>query len=175
MPFGLTNSPATFQALMNGFFKPHLLKFVLIFFDDILVYSCTPELHMLTTVLDTLAQHQLYANRSKCELWKSEVAYLGHVIGANGVAVDQTKVQAMRDWPTPANLRELKGVLGLTGYYRKFVKGYASIALPLTNQLKRDSFGWSEEASRAFQALKEALATTPVLAMPNFALPFVRS
>lgn len=153
MPFGLTNAPATFQAVMNNVFWSYLRKFVLVFFDDILIYSRAQELHLqhLSTVLSVLSQQQLYANQKKYEFWRTEVAYLGHIIGSNRVVVSQSKVQVMIDWPIPTNLRELQG---LTSYYRKFVKGYASIAQPLTSQLRKDS--WSSTATEAFSTLKTA-------------------
>ena len=109
MPFGLTNSPATFQSLMNEVFRPYLRKFVLVFFDVVLIYITTPKLHLqhLAKVLELLSSHELYANQKKCEFWRQNVAFLGHVIGENGVAVDQTKVQAIITWSVPTNIREL--------------------------------------------------------------------
>ncbi|KAF8393178.1 hypothetical protein HHK36_021419 [Tetracentron sinense] len=127
----------------------------------------------LAQVLGVLQANGLYANRKKCQFGKTQVAYLGHIISGKGVTADPSKVQAMVSWPTPTNLRALRGFLGLTGYYRKFVAGYAQIALPLTEQLKKDKFGWNSEAETSFEELKRAMTSVLVLAMPDFTQSFI--
>lgn len=148
---------------------------MLVFFVDILVYSPSEAVHKehLEAVLVTLQQHQLFANFKKCAFGRGEVAYLGHVISARGVAVDPEKVRAIVEWAVPNNLKELRGFLGLTGYYRKYVKGYARIAQPLTEQLKKDNYWWTEVATEAFEHLKRALTCAPVLAKPDFSKQFI--
>ncbi|CAL1394368.1 unnamed protein product [Linum trigynum] len=175
MPFGLCNAPSTFQAAMNDLFRLVLRKHVLVFFDDILIYSRTWDDHLehVKTTLALLRQHHYYVKFSKCAFGLQELEYLGHLISDRGVRVDPKKVQAMTEWPIPKNVTALRGFLGLTGYYRKFVKNYGEIARPLTDLLRKGGFRWTPAADHAFSALKEALVSTPTLAMPNFDLPFV--
>jgi len=175
MPFGLCNAPATFQALMNDVLRPFLRRFVLVFFDDILIYSSSWADHLrhVRAVLSVLQQHQLFVKQSKCAFAVASVAYLGHVISADGVAMDPAKVEAVRDWPQPRSVRAVRGFLGLAGYYRKFVHDYGVIAAPLTALLKKEGFSWTDEATAAFQALKAAVTSAPVLALPDFTKPFI--
>jgi hypothetical protein len=175
MAFGLTNAPPTFQALMNDVLHNYLRRFVLVFFDDILIYSSSWSEHLqhVRVVLTTLRQHQLAVKQSKCVFGSRSVAYLGHVISAGGVSMDPAKVDAVQAWPTPRTPRALRGFLGLAGYYRKFIRDYGSIAGPLTQLLKKEAFVWSPEATAAFSTLKQVLTTAPVLQLPNFDKLFI--
>jgi hypothetical protein len=174
MPFGLSNAPATFQDFMNNIFSPFLRKFVLVFFDDILIYSNSMALHKqhLTTVLHTLRTHNLKAKMSKCSFGQPRVEYLGHIISGQGVATDPTKILDIVKWKTPKTLKKLRGFLGLTGYYRRFIQGYATICQPLYLALKKENFQWGPSQQEAFDKLKVIMSTPPVLSLPNFLEPF---
>ena len=175
MPFGLTNAPSTFQACMNKLFQPYLRKFIIVFFDDILVYSATMEdhVHHLELALGLLQSNQFFLKMSKCVFCTCAVGYLGHVVADGCLKVDPEKVQAMISWPKPKTLKQLRGFLGLTGYYRRFVKNYAFIAAPLTNLLRTDGFQWSSESDAVFESLKNAMTTVPVLRLPDFSETFI--
>jgi hypothetical protein len=142
MPFGLCNAPATFQCIMNSVLEPFLRKFVIVFMDDILIYSCSLADHAthIRQVLELLRDHKFYVKRSKCTFAQQELEYLGHIISKAGVATDPSKTHAMTGWSTHTTMTKLRGFLGLTGYYRKFAKHYGSLAKPLTNLLKKKSF-----------------------------------
>jgi len=165
MLFGLSNAPATFQVLMNDGLSPYLRRFLLVFFDDILIYSSSWAEHLqhVAIIFNELRAHRLHLKRSKCSFGTTSVAYMGHVISAKGVAMDADKVTAVAAWPTPRSPRALHGFLGLAGYYRKYIRDFGLIAAPLTRLLRRDAFSWDEEATTVFEALQRALTTGPVL------------
>ena len=156
-------------------FSASIFGNLFVFFDDILVYSrdLQSHVHHLEVVLSILRNQKLYANMRKCHFTQLKLEYLGHIISADRVAANPSKIEAMQRWSTPQNLKELRGFLGLTGYYRKFVAGYGKIAYPLTKQLKKDNFGWTYEVKHAFNQLKHAMTTVPILALPDFDKPFV--
>ncbi|WVZ00664.1 hypothetical protein V8G54_026733 [Vigna mungo] len=174
MSFGLTNVPMTFQSTMNTLFQPYLCKYVLVFLDDILVYNRTWEEHLerVERVLLTLQQDQWVANRRKCEFGQTRVKYLGHVISSRGVEMDDEKIKAIVEWERPKMVKSLRGFLGLTGYYRRFVRDYDKIVRPLTELLKKGGFTWNEKAEETWKTLKRAMTTAPLLLLPDFTQPF---
>ena len=131
------------------------------------------HLDHLRVVLQTLKDNQFFVKRGKCSFGQPSLEYLGHMVSAEGVSMDYKKIQAMLDWPAPKNVKELRGFLGLTGYYRLFVKGYVSITAPLTNLLKLNAYQWSNSTQQAFQKLKATMSSTPVLRLPNFEQEFI--
>jgi hypothetical protein len=176
MPFGLTNAPATFMNLMQSVFSKYLDEFVIIFLDDILVYSKSFDEHLkhLECVLQTLRQHKLYAKSSKCEFSKNELSFLGHVINSDGIKMEPSKVDAVVKWPQPKNIHDIRAFLGLAGYYRRFVKDFSKLASPLTNLLHKDiPFKWTKKQEAAFTELKQAVSTAPVLIVPDPNQPYV--
>lgn len=174
---GLVNAPATFQSLMNRIFEPFLNKFVVIYLDDILIYSKTPEEHLdhLRQVLETLRKEKLYAKLAKCDFNKVEVPFLGHIVGRHGIKVNPKKIQVVQEWPEPQDVTQMRQFLGLTNYFRKFIQGYSSIAAPLNDLTKKNTDFkklWTPDHSVLFQKLKDALTSAPVLVLPDFQKPF---
>nr|GFA56404.1 reverse transcriptase [Tanacetum cinerariifolium] len=170
MPFGLTNAPTIFMDLMNQIFHEFLDKFVIVFIYDILVFSKSKEEHEdhLRTVLQTLRQEKLYAKFSKCEFWLSSVAFLGHIVSAEGITMDPAKVEAITKWPRPTSVTEVRSFMGLAGYYHRFVKGFSRLALPLAKLMRKgEKFVWNEEREKSFEELKQRLVSAPVLTLPS--------
>ena len=169
MPFGLTNAPAAFMDLMNRVFRPYVDQFVVVFIDNILVYSKDRESHdtHLQVVLENLRKEQLYAKLSKCEFWMDEVSFLGHIVSKEGIRVDPKKIEVVVEWKPPRNVIEVRSFLGLAGYYRRFVKGFSMTSAPMTKLLQKNvKYEWSEKFQRSFDNLKAFLTEAPVLTQP---------
>ncbi|GJR94079.1 putative reverse transcriptase domain-containing protein [Tanacetum coccineum] len=176
MPFGLTNAPAVFMDLMNRVCKPYLDKFVIVFIDDILIYSKNKKEHEehLKAILELLKKEELYAKFSKCEFWIPTVQFLGHVIDCQGIHVDPAKIESIKDWASPKTPTEIRQFLGLAGYYRRFIEGFSKIAKPMTKLTqKKVAFEWGDKQEAAFQTLKNKLCSAPILALPQGAENFI--
>ncbi|KAH0655313.1 hypothetical protein KY285_030195 [Solanum tuberosum] len=166
MSFGLTNAPTTFMDLMNKVFKQYLDLFVIVFIDDIIIYSRNEEEHVnhLRVVLQTLKDRQLFAKFSKCEFWLQSVAFLGHIVSSEGIRVDSQKIEAVKQWPRPTSPTNIRSFLGLAGYYRRFMEGFSSIASPLTKLTqKKVKFQWSDDCEKSFAELKTRVNLSCVL------------
>lgn len=187
LPFGLSGAPATFQRFMQRLFSEKLFEILLIYLDDLLVFSKTFEEHLqhLRYVFSTFEKHGLKLKPSKCHLFREEVPYLGHVISAEGVATDPEKISAVRDWPTPSTVKQLQAFLGLAGYYRRFIEKFAQIAAPLYDAVQLGNgkstekkktakkLRWTEDCEKAFQTLKDKLTSAPILSFADFSKPFI--
>lgn len=176
MPFGLTNAPATFMTLMNDILRPFLDKFVVVYLDDILIYSRDETEHQqhLAMVLQVLRDHQLYAKASKCEFFKKEVDFLGHIVGASGLRMEPGKIDAIKSWPVPQNATDVRSFLGMANFYRRYIADCSSIAAPLTDLTQQyKAFQWSDKHQQAFEKLKQAVMTAPVLLIPDPKKDFV--
>ncbi|GJV20955.1 reverse transcriptase domain-containing protein [Tanacetum coccineum] len=175
-PFGLTNAPTIFMDLMNRVCKQYLEKFVIVFINDILIYSKSEEEHEvhLKAILDLLKKEKLYAKFSKCEFWLKEVQFLGHVVNRDGIQVDPSKVESVKNWKTPESSTEIRSFLGLAGYYQRFIENFSKIAKPLTLLTQKNkTYVWGDEQDEAFRILKEKLCNALVLALPDGSDDFV--
>jgi hypothetical protein len=175
MYFGFTNAPSHFTYLMNSVFMPELDKFVVVFINDILIYSKNEEEHAkhLRIVLTRLREHQLHAKFNKCAFWLEEIQFLGHVLSAKGIAVDPSKVKDILEWKSPTTVHQVWSFLGLARYYHRFILDFSKIVKPITGLLKNDTkFDWSSKCNEAFEQLKVLLTTAPVLAQPDIEKPF---
>lgn len=170
MPFGLSNAPSTFMRLMNHIFKPLIGQCVVMYFDDILVFSHTVHQHLehLRSVFMILRDQKLYVNGTKCCFLSSEVLFLGYLISGNGIRMDESKVEAITSWPVPSTIHEVRSFLGLASFYCRFIRNFSVVAAPISDCLKGKVFYWSPAATVAFEELKRCLTSAPVLALPNF-------
>ena len=189
MPFGLTNAPATFQTMMNRILRKFIDKFVIVYLDDITIFSDSLTEHQehLRLVLQALRDAKLYAKPKKCMFNQAEVEFCGHVVGNGLIKVMEQKIKVINEWPVPKNVQEVRQFYGLANYYRRFIKGFASIAAPLSDLFKtadrldskanskdkRRPIIWNTACQVAFNRLKEALTNAPVLAQPDFSKPFI--
>ncbi|KAL2246590.1 UNVERIFIED_CONTAM: Transposon Tf2-12 polyprotein [Sesamum indicum] len=176
MPFGLTNAPATFSTLMNQVLHGFLDEFVVVYLDDIVIYSRTLAEHEdhLRQVLTRLREHELYVKVSKCSFARETISFLGHIVERGRIRMDPKKVQAIEEWRPPSDVHDLRSFLGLANYYRRFVKDYSAIARPLTDLLKKtETWNWTPQCQVAFDDLKRAMMTDPVLALPDMSKPFL--
>ena len=179
VPFGLTSAPSTFMALMNHILHPYLDKFAIAYLDDVLIYSKTLEEHELhvRTILDEFRKHKLYAKESKCEFFKSEVKFLGFIVGADGVKVDPAKIEAVKVWPVPKSITDVRSFLGFVGFYRKFIKNHSAVVAPISDLTKTltqgSKFIWTPAAQIAFEQMIDALCSAPVLVLPDPTKPYV--
>ena len=181
MPFGLTNTPATFQCLMESCLGELHLNWCIIYLDDIIVFSKTLEEHLerLRGVSDKLATAGLKLKPSKCEFFKSKITYLGHIFSAAGIETDSKKIEAVKNWMTPTTVTDVRSFLGFTNHYRRFIKGYAKVANPLNALVsgdnankKKAAINWTDDCQRAFEKLKDLCTGTPILAYTNYKKPF---
>ena len=170
MPFGLTNALTAFMVLMRRVFQPYLDQFVVVFVDDILIYSQSEEEHEdhLRIVLQALKGHQLYAKFRKCEFWLTEVKFLGHVMSASGVSVDPEKVEAVMSWERPNSVFEIRSFLGLAGYYRRFIEDFSRLAAPMTRLTRKGvKFEHNDLCEKGFHELKGRLTSAPIMIVPE--------
>jgi len=176
MPFGLTNTPTAFMDLMSRVFKPYLCRFMVVFIEDILVYSRMPEEHTshLREVPGLLRNNVLYAKLSKCEFWLQKVAFPGHIVSKERISLNAQKIEAITQQPRLKNVKEVRSFLCLTGYCQKFVRNFSQIAAPLTNLTKKTTiYEWTDKCEDAFQEVKRRLTSAPVLSLPKEGEHFV--
>nr|GFA79777.1 putative reverse transcriptase domain-containing protein [Tanacetum cinerariifolium] len=176
MPFGLINAPAVFMDLMNRVCKPYLDRFMIVFIDDILIYSKSRKEHErhLKLIMRLLKKEELYAEFSKCKFWLSKVQFLGYVIDSEGIHVDPAKIESIKDWASPKTPTEIRQFLGLAGYYQRFIEGFLKIARPMTKPTQKSvKFDWGEKVEAAFQLLKQKLCSALILALPEGSENFV--
>ncbi|KAI3526019.1 hypothetical protein L1887_05170 [Cichorium endivia] len=174
MPFGLSNAPSTFMRVMNQLFRPFIGKFVVVYFDDILIYSATFSEHVshVRQVLTLLRRDSLYAAAKKCVFMTPKVLFLGYVVSGEGIQVDESKVAVVKQWPTPTTITEVRSFHGLASFYRRFIPHFSSVMAPVTDCMKGKAFTWTEAAESAFQLIKEKLTTAPILVLPDFSQVF---
>ncbi|KAK8947266.1 hypothetical protein KSP39_PZI006860 [Platanthera zijinensis] len=174
MPFGLSNAPSTFSRMMTHVFQPYMGKFIVVYFDDILIFSTSTSDHEahLRVILTTLRSEKLFVNIKKCTFHVTSVEFLGYIVSSQGIHVDPKKVEAIKEWPEPANIRDVRSFHGLATFYRRFIKDFSSIMAPITECMKKGEFVWTKSAAKAFQLIKARMSEAPLLRLPDFAKVF---
>ncbi|KAF5199916.1 Retrovirus-related pol polyprotein from transposon [Thalictrum thalictroides] len=174
MSFGLTNAPSTFMRLMTQVLQSFIGKFVVVYFDNILIYSQNEQQHKshIWEVFKALYDNSLLINLKKCDFMTDRLLFPGYIVSASGIHVDEDKVKAIQEWHTPRTIHDVRSFHGLTTFYRRFVKNFSSIAVPLTHCMRGTKFEWTEEADKSFNLLKDKISTAPVLVLPDFSKIF---
>ena len=174
MPFGLSNAPSTFMRVMNQALRPFIGKCVVVYFDDILIFSTDLDSHLrdLHDVLSILRQQQLFGARKKCVFGAAQVLFLGYIISSQGLKVDPSKIEAIKTWPVPKTITDVRSFHGLASFYRRFVRNFSALTAPLTDCMRGTRFHWTEDAEVAFRTIKDKLITAPILALPDFSTVF---
>ena len=169
-----SNAPSTFMRVMTQVLKPFLGKFLVVYFDDILIYSTSREQHLdhLTRVCTTFRKESLYGNLKKCSFFTNRVVFLGFIVSSKGVSADPQKVQVIVDWLEPKNIHEIRSFHGLTSFYHRFIKGFSTIMSPITDCMKQGEFVWTKAAAKAFNEVKQKMTEAPVMRLPDFTKPF---
>ncbi|GJY28751.1 transposon ty3-I gag-pol polyprotein [Tanacetum coccineum] len=172
--FGLSNAPSTFMRLMNQVLKPFIGKFLIVYFDDILIYNNTEDEHLdhLREVLKVLQEHQLFVNLKKCSFMTHKLLFLGFKVSADGIHVDDEKIKVIQEWLTPQIIGDVQSFHGLSTFYRRFIRDFSTIMAPITECLKKGCFHWGDDAAKSFLLIKPKLTSAPVLVLPNFLKPF---
>ncbi|TYK16437.1 putative gag-pol polyprotein [Cucumis melo var. makuwa] len=174
MPFGLSNAPGTSMRLMNQVLHSFLNQFIVVYFDDILVYSNNHEDHLqhLRKLFQVLTKTELYINPKKCTFLTKEIVFLGFLIKERKIGMEAKKVEAVQSWPAPTSVKEVQAFLGLVSFYRRFIRIFSSIVAPLTDCLKKGNFKWEHMQQQSFEEIKRRLTSSPILQLPDFASPF---
>ena len=174
IPFTLSNASSTFMRVMTQVLKPFMGKFLVVYFDDILIYLKSREQHLdhLTQVCTTLRKESLYGNLKKCSFFTDKVVFLGFIVSSEGVSADPQKVQAIVDWPEPKNIHEILNFHGFASFYCRFIKEFSTITSPITDCMKQGEFVWTKTATKAFSEVKQTMTVAPVMRLPDFTKPF---
>lgn len=170
MPFGLSNAPSTFMRLMTHVLTPFLGKFVVVYFDYILVYSQSLQEHVehVRSVFQTLREQKLFANLQKCQFFTDNLVFLGYVVSSAGIKMDPSKVEAIESWPVLKSIHDVRSFHGMVSFYRRFIKNFSSVVAPITECMKGGTFNWTKEAQESFDLIKKKMTTAPVLTLPDF-------